>query len=333
MAPTVVSCITYKQHFKIDDLREAEIKITYADDSSKKAKCPKFSGKGGIEELMLIVEMFEDICVDLRVPDDDKFEHFKTILEHGPRTKWAKLDPDGSYTQDEAGFNSCMSNYYKSYASAKDARDVFIKYLESTKVSKREDVSIEEHVERIDTLCRYANKLHGTGALLLDATKKTILFDSFPESWTETISRGALHYSEMDEQEIITQMMKEQVFHAKKALHHRGKRKYEGEGDGYQQRRGGGRGRKRGGRGFNKEKSVVPAAATTVQSLWTLLTISGNHTKSECEDASQRERSKSSNHTKSECEDASQRERSRHPKWGSDGSCRSIRASKTDHTR
>lgn len=88
MPADMISCIT--------SLRDAEIKIVYDNNSTKKSKCPKFSGKGGIEELILIVEMFEDICSDLQVPGDDKFNHFKSVLEHGP-AKWSKLDPANNY--------------------------------------------------------------------------------------------------------------------------------------------------------------------------------------------------------------------------------------------
>ena len=267
--PADTSCITYNQHFDVDKLRVAEIKVVYDDDSAKKAKCPKFSGKGGIEELVLIVEMFDDICSDLQVPEDDKFEHFKSVFEHEPRAKWAKLDPTNTCVQDEDGFNDCVSNYYAKYASVKDARDVFIKYLEGKHVAKRDDVSIEEHVERIETLCRYANKLHGTGSLLLDANKKAILFHSFPEAWTDTINRGAAHFSDMEE-DIIQAMMKEPVHAnkqaAKKGQQQRGKRRHDGDGDGYQQKRrggggrGGGRDRKRGGRGSGMDRSKRPQA-------------------------------------------------------------------------
>lgn len=100
--------------------------------------------------------------------------------------------------QDEDGFNTCVSDYYATYAAAKDTRYVLIKYLESKHVAKREDVSIEQHVERMETLCLSANKLHGTGSLLLDANKKAIIFHSFPDSWTETINRGAVHFSDME---------------------------------------------------------------------------------------------------------------------------------------
>jgi len=255
----------------VDKLRQAEIKIVYDDDSNKKVKCPKFSGNGGIEELMLIVEMFDDLCSDLRVPQDEKFTHFKTVLEHGPRNKWKTLEPDTNYTQDEDGFKECISAFYLKYAAAKDARDVFIKYLESSKVAKREDVTIDAHVERIETLCRYANRLHGTGSLLLDANKKAILFHSFPETWTDTINRGAVHFSDMKSEEIVQAMMKEQA-HAIKQAARRGqqkhrKRKQDGDGDGYQNKRrggggrGGGRDRKRGGHGSGRDRGGKKPAA------------------------------------------------------------------------
>jgi len=55
-APFNVPCIEYKPIFKVDDLKEIELKVTYDDNTTKKAKCPCFSGKGGIEKLLDITE-------------------------------------------------------------------------------------------------------------------------------------------------------------------------------------------------------------------------------------------------------------------------------------
>ena len=101
--PFEVPCIGYKPSCKVEDLKEVELKIIYEDGTRKKAKCPRFSGKGGDEELLFIAEYFENIALDENIEDKGKFEYFRKILDHGPRTKWMSLNP-ASYQQDEVGF-------------------------------------------------------------------------------------------------------------------------------------------------------------------------------------------------------------------------------------
>ena len=85
--PFEVPSIGYKPSYKVKDLKEVELKITYEDGTSKKAKCPCFSGKGGVEELLFIAEYFENIALDENIEDEGKFEYFRKLLDHGPRTK------------------------------------------------------------------------------------------------------------------------------------------------------------------------------------------------------------------------------------------------------
>jgi len=107
-----VPCIEYKPIFKSDDLKEIELKVSYEDGTSKKVKCLRFSGKGGIEELLYIAEYYEKIASDLNILDEDKFEYFKSVLDHGPRAKWMSLDPATNFLQDADGFKDCLSEYF-----------------------------------------------------------------------------------------------------------------------------------------------------------------------------------------------------------------------------
>ena len=95
--PFDVPCMDYKPSFKAEDLTEVELKITYDVGTKSKAKCPRFTGKGGI------VESFESVAADGDIEDEGKFLYFKKVLEQYPRNKWMNLD-QGSYPQDEEGF-------------------------------------------------------------------------------------------------------------------------------------------------------------------------------------------------------------------------------------
>ena len=92
------------------------------------------------------------------------------------------LNPE-TYPQDEDGFKDCVKKFYTKYSSQVNTRDILIKSLRSKRVLKPNDVSVDEHQERIENLCRYANKLHETGAPLAEGDKLDILFESFPQKW------------------------------------------------------------------------------------------------------------------------------------------------------
>jgi len=66
---------------------------------------------------------------------------------------------------------------------------------------------VDEHQERIENLCRYANKLHGTGDLLAEGDKLDILFESFPQKWkTSFILSGKIPLSANES--VIIEFMK-----------------------------------------------------------------------------------------------------------------------------
>ena len=92
------------------------------------------------------------------------------------------LNPE-TYPQDEDGFENCVKKFYTKYSSQVNTRDILIKSLRSKRVLKPDDISEDEHQERIENLCRYANKLHGTRAPLAEGDKLDILFEIFQQKW------------------------------------------------------------------------------------------------------------------------------------------------------
>ena len=48
---------------------------------------------------------------------------------------------------------------------------------------KPKEVDIEDHADRIDTICTYIDLLPGNHNTLTDMEKKSLLFNSFPKSW------------------------------------------------------------------------------------------------------------------------------------------------------
>ena len=180
--PFEVPCIDYKPSFVAKDLQKIVLKITYNDGTSKEAKCPRFTGNGGIEELLYVVERYENIALDKNIENEMKFKYFIEILNYEPRAKWMKLNPS-SYEQDDQGFKDCLSAYYAEYSKQSNARDKLIKSLRTSRFFMPIEGTVKAHYARIETLFRYANKLQGTEARLTEKSKNIILVKSFPKKW------------------------------------------------------------------------------------------------------------------------------------------------------
>jgi len=131
------------QIFKVEDLKEVELKITYDDGTKSKAKCPRFTGKGGVEELLYVVESFESVAADEDIEDGGNFLSFKTVLEQNPRNKWMSLNPE-TYPQDEDRFENCVKKFYTKYSPQVNTRGILIKTLRSKRILKPVDVSVDE---------------------------------------------------------------------------------------------------------------------------------------------------------------------------------------------
>ena len=48
---------------------------------------------------------------------------------------------------------------------------------------KPKEVEVEDHADRIDTICTYIDLLPGHHNILTDMEKKSLLFNSFPKIW------------------------------------------------------------------------------------------------------------------------------------------------------
>ena len=110
--PFDVPCMDYKLSFKAEDPTEVELKITYDDGTKDKAKCPHFTGKGRIEELLNVVESLESVVDDEDIGDEEKFLYFKKVLKQNPRHKWMSLNPE-TCLQEEG----CNDRAYKKVVS------------------------------------------------------------------------------------------------------------------------------------------------------------------------------------------------------------------------
>ena len=65
---------------------------TYQDGTTKKKKCPIFSGEYGIEALLFVEDRFNSICRQLQFTDGSElFDNFEESVSNKAESKWEVL--------------------------------------------------------------------------------------------------------------------------------------------------------------------------------------------------------------------------------------------------
>ena len=102
-----------------------------------------------------------------------------------------------------------------------------IKYVSSKGCYKREETDNDVHAARVESLCRYANRLQGTNPVMGEELIKKTVFESFPVPWQDSyrMSRSVLA------NDTITQLVEHMnLCHAVDKSRSERKRKHDDEG-------------------------------------------------------------------------------------------------------
>ena len=134
----------------------------------------------------------------------DNFEELLSDSAEEHRTQITQATPNANRTV--ASFNRDVQELYTKYVDQK-ARNIMFKYLPLLK--KPRNCNPSDHVKRMKTLFRYANKLPGTAALKTEDDIKEIIFDSFPDDWTTQYNRSGRDLENETMAEVV-QFMKDE---------------------------------------------------------------------------------------------------------------------------
>ena len=102
------------------------------------------------------------------------------------RDRWAKLikNRGDDFPPSSEGWTEAKSEWILEYAKDNKAKDAIISAWTSTSnYMKPKEVDIEDHADRIDTICTYIDLLPGNHNTLTDMEKKSLLFNTFPKTW------------------------------------------------------------------------------------------------------------------------------------------------------
>ena len=200
-------CMVYEK--PLDKGKIEERKLTEVIDDIKKTKqCPAFDGDNEIEGLLYTEERYRKVAKVLQFNTGvELYDNFEELLTDSAEEHWTQITrntPDAARTVDS--FNQHMESFYTKYVDDK-ARNIMFKYLPMLK--KPRNAEPAEHVKRMQTLCRYSNKLPGTVPVKSDEEIKELIFDSFPDDWTTQYNRSGRNLQEETMAQVL-QFMKDE---------------------------------------------------------------------------------------------------------------------------
>ena len=241
-------CIEYESKFEHDKLKETQLTQTYVDGTTKKKKCPVFSGEYGIEALLFVEDRFNSICHQLEFTDGaELFDNFEELVSNKAESKWEVLTRNiPANLRTPQRFRQAMDDFYLSYCD-NDARDTLLKYLQSFK--KPYKVPAGEHSDRMETLVDYANRLPGMEPALTADQIKLLIFESYPPRWQHAYIQSGRKIANETLPQVIQYMKDEKSFTDNITDRNKRKREQDGNHSTQSSRRDGsyhGRGRGRG---------------------------------------------------------------------------------------
>ena len=143
-----------------------------------------------VEEVLYTIKAFENKITDLNIPANRIIKEFMNCLGSKARDWWAKLVKhrdnrgDGPFPPTTKGWEQAKTEWIIEYAKDSKAKDAIISaWTATSNYMKPKEVDIEDHADRIDTICTYIDLLPGNHNILTDMEKKSLLFNSFPKTW------------------------------------------------------------------------------------------------------------------------------------------------------
>ena len=173
-------CIDYKPPFDKEEGTSVKLKI-----GSREGKIRLMTGSS-VEEVLYTIKAFENKIVDLNIPINRVIKEFMNCLGSKARDRWAKLikNRGEDFPLTAEGWSDAKSEWILEYAKDNKAKDAIISAWTSTSnYLKPKDVDIEDHADRVDTICTYIDLLPGNHNILTDMEKKSLLFNTFPKTW------------------------------------------------------------------------------------------------------------------------------------------------------
>lgn len=214
MAAKGEPCLHYEPKFEENDVPEARLEATVgagANAVRQKAWVMKFSGAEGVEGLFITHDMFEQAVSMLGWNNGPaRFNGFAQCLK-GPAWKtWNRMVSNiNNNARTNARFNQEYTALVLIYAQSSRAKDIMQEYLtHGSEIGKKYGADNRTHVDRIEALCEYSNRLPGSVPHLNDVQIRAIIIRSFPTTWVQAFERANLDENNTTTEQVIEYMNK-----------------------------------------------------------------------------------------------------------------------------
>ena len=113
-------------------------------------------------------------------------EKFVTCLGNKARDRWGKSEetrPNRAFKNTE--WDKAKKEWIKVCVKDRNAKETIIHAWSSTRAHHKPEVTVEDHVDRTDTLCHHIDMLPGAREKPTDLERKSMLFNTFPKKWRD----------------------------------------------------------------------------------------------------------------------------------------------------
>ena len=138
--------------------------------------------------MLYTIRAFENKAMDIGIPNNQRIKEFMNCLGSKARDRWSKLVKNrrsGDFNDNQ--WNQAKKDWISEYVKDHKAKKTILNAWTSTKdFMKPKEAEIEDHADRIETICNYIDLLPGNHPELTDMERKSLLFNTQEEaSWEE----------------------------------------------------------------------------------------------------------------------------------------------------
>ena len=193
-------CLQYKPPFDKEDGKTVKLKNT---SNNKEGKIRLMTGSSA-EEVLYTIKAFENKAIDIDLPNNQRIKEFMNCLGSKARDRWAKMIKNrrsGDFSSNQ--WSLAKKEWIAEYVKDKKAKETILNAWTSTKdFMKPKEVDIEDHADRIETICNYIDLLPGDHSGLTDMERKSLLFNTFPITWCDEFTLNRNDPEQASEKEI-----------------------------------------------------------------------------------------------------------------------------------
>jgi hypothetical protein len=201
-----IPCIKYGYELKTNEMDSVKLE-KMVQGTTRKRTVPVFAAKYGVAGLFHVIDKFNRAADKLGFTVAEKWSEFEEVLDDTAEQKWTNhINGIAANQRTQARFDQSLSEFVHSYSGSPEPRDVLKEYIRSDECRKPRNIDPDEHAARIETLCRFANRLSGDEPPYDEETTKKAVFTSFPEKWQREYLKSGKSYVDDGMEDIVGYM-------------------------------------------------------------------------------------------------------------------------------